>query len=493
MNFLSAQEKKIFADYVNNYAVSDGYLNRRYTEVDVPISLAEWEKAKSHHLFKMFGDSLILEKPVTFEKSKEVLREEFYNQYYKNQHIYKFFTKLGELSFRLESAKSGLLNLANIDKFIENRWGEDTIEIPLPNNKSFKVSANTKMTRILTKICKAYNIEYFNEALDALSIIRTDKRVNDTMCLSIHPLDYITMSDNAEGWDSCMNWVDAGSYRGGTLEMLNSRYVVVGYMKSDKDFENWNSKTWRELYIVDKDIISNIRAYPYRNSYLSQFNIKWLKELAEQAGYGTYREEMLHFDGTYEDNEKTNSEFFWNRKHTVYFTTDTMYNDMGRDVNYCFWTADDSVKSVDLCYSGKKTCIVCGQIFDEEEGYVVCGDCAYISTCRCSNCDESFDREDLIECDGELLCQWCYDDIAIHCIDDEYEYHINYNCYPVAVDINDKYAFTIYFYNVNNLGKYLKDKTTSVYKPYFDINEFTDEFIKDAEDYLGYAIEKETV
>ena len=121
MNFLSAQEKKIFADYVNNYAVSDGYLNRRYTEVDVPISLAEWEKAKSHHLFKMFGDSLILEKPVTFEKSKEVLREEFYNQYYKNQHIYKFFTKLGELSFRLESAKSGLLNLANIDKFIENR------------------------------------------------------------------------------------------------------------------------------------------------------------------------------------------------------------------------------------------------------------------------------------------------------------------------------------------------------------------------------------
>ena len=35
MNFLSAQEKKIFADYVNNFAVFDGYLNRRYTEADV--------------------------------------------------------------------------------------------------------------------------------------------------------------------------------------------------------------------------------------------------------------------------------------------------------------------------------------------------------------------------------------------------------------------------------------------------------------------------
>lgn len=493
MNFLSVQEKKIFADYVNNYAVFDGYLNHRYTEDDVAVSLAEWEKAKSHHLFKMFGDSLILEKPITFEKTKEVLREEFYNQYYNNQHIYRFFSQLNELSLKLGSVDLRLRNLAVIDKFLENRWGEESVEIPLPNNKSFKVNANTKMTRILTKICKAYDIKYLNEVLDAYSVILTDRKVNDTMCLSIHPLDYITMSDNAEGWDSCMNWVDAGSYRGGTVEMLNSRYVVVGYMKSDKNFENWNSKTWRELYIVDKDIISNIRAYPYRNSYLSQFNIKWLKELAEQAGYGSYREEMLHFDGSYDNDEETNSKFFWNQEHSVYFTTDTMYNDMGRDINYCFWTADDSVKSVALCYSGKRTCIICGYTFDGEEGDVVCDDCAYTSTTYCSNCGESFDRDELIECDGELFCQWCYDDNAVQCMDDAFEYHIIHNCHPVAVNINDRYAFTISFYHIANLREYLKDKNTNIYKSYFDIEEFTNKFIEEAENYLGYPIEKEAV
>lgn len=488
MNFLSAREKQIYTNYVNNYAIADGYLKATQNVENVENALREWKSAKSHHLFKIFGDSLILKKEVTYKKNVDVMVEEFYNKYfYTNEHIRQFFKKLIEVVRSIEADDWGEINdIASIKKLLNNRWEGSSMSIPLPDGKSFKINANTKVARILTKISKAYNIDYLNEVLDARSVILTDRKINDVMYLSIHPLDYITMSDNAEGWDSCMNWRDEGCYRGGTMEMLNSPYVVVGYMKSDEEFEDWNSKIWRELYIVDKDIICNIRAYPFRNTYLSQFNLEWLKELAENAEFGSYRDEILHFNSSYNRVESKNSEFFWNGKHEISLITGVMYNDFGRDVNYCFWTKDETVKTVDLCYSGKRTCAICGDFFAGDEKNVVCDSCGYRNTFSCYCCEEEYPREELYEVDGVLVCDYCYGNETVSCLDDE-ESHLMENCYEIIVDINGS-DYHVCLSNKNNLVFYLINKDADLRRTYYRASEFNAQFFKDLVDKLGYYI-----
>ena len=75
----------------------------------------------------------------------------------------------------------------------------------------------------------------------------------------------MTMSDNANNWSSCMRWtdrsggVDHGDYCAGTLECMNSPYIIIAYLHNPKhSFElslydcndwQWNSKQWRELFI----------------------------------------------------------------------------------------------------------------------------------------------------------------------------------------------------------------------------------------------------
>ena len=71
------------------------------------------------------------------------------------------------------------------------------------------------------------------------SQILNKKRLKGTLCLSIHPLDYITISDNNCDWDSCMTWTGddcPGEYRLGTLEMMNSPSVVVAYLDSKEPY-----------------------------------------------------------------------------------------------------------------------------------------------------------------------------------------------------------------------------------------------------------------
>ena len=38
----------------------------------------------------------------------------------------------------------------------------------------------------------------------------------------------------------------------------------------DEEYEGWNSKKWRELFIVNEDIISAVKQYPYENDFFER-------------------------------------------------------------------------------------------------------------------------------------------------------------------------------------------------------------------------------
>ena len=90
------------------------------------------------------------------------------------------------------------------------------------------------------------------------------------------------MSDNNEDWESCMSWTQGGEYRVGTIEMMNSPYVIVAYLKSHHNLEwadNWNSKKWRELYICSNDFVRSITGYPYKDEKITKLVLEKIREL----------------------------------------------------------------------------------------------------------------------------------------------------------------------------------------------------------------------
>ena len=127
------------------------------------------------------------------------------------------------------------------------------------------------------------------------SRVRNTAEINANLCLSIHPLDYMTASYNDNNWHSCMNWLQ-GEYRRGVIEMMNSKCVVVAYLESahDKltfygaDVHYWNSKKWREFFIVRPNYITGIKGYPYWNRNLEDTVLFWLKDLYKDVFSGKY-------------------------------------------------------------------------------------------------------------------------------------------------------------------------------------------------------------
>ena len=105
------------------------------------------------------------------------------------------------------------------------------------------------------------------------------------LCLSIHPMDYMTMSDNDNNWQSCMNWMNNGDYRLGTVECMNSPYVLVAYLHNPNHSMSigpyeWNSKHWRELFIIHPEMISEVKGYCFQDENLTNTILMWIKELA---------------------------------------------------------------------------------------------------------------------------------------------------------------------------------------------------------------------
>lgn len=66
--------------------------------------------------------------------------------------------------------------------------------------------------------------------------------------ISISPLDYITMSENHHGWDSCHRL--QGAYSQGIQSYLRDDTTIVAYMASYKDNFPYNSKKWRQVVYV---------------------------------------------------------------------------------------------------------------------------------------------------------------------------------------------------------------------------------------------------
>ena len=414
---ISAKEMKMIEWCIDQYADSARTVSGNYI-------LRLWDSAKAEYLNKMFGEQLILDKEIEYNMDVDELYEEMGRKLSAygsdSPDNIRNFIKVWNDTFDpydygfsedINRMKRMVCRLLDSDVLVENKWIYDTCEIKFPEmNKVIKIQHNSHPMKTISKFAEIYGIEGFEEFRIRHSQILNQRKLKGMLHLSIHPLDYMTMSDNDCGWSSCMSWEEDGCYRQGTVEMMNSPCVVVAYLDSATNMriagEDWSNKKWRQLFIVTPKAILNVKGYPYRNDTLTAEVLKWLKELAEKANIGTYCDDIIKYD---HGREFTTNLYDYNVE--VWTHTGYMYNDFS-DNQFGFFTTDKELfngGTLKINYSGKSECMSCGADTDDfqSEGALSCNEC--YSPKRCNECGSRLDEDEGWFIDGEWFCEDCVD------------------------------------------------------------------------------------
>lgn len=500
---LSEQDVRLINSYIDEFGANPGS-DVCGERASLKHLLRYWDAAKSEYLYQLFGNKFILEKHIKYEVPAAKVHDQIVKSL--NTGIMRSFVRLYmERMNRIYpdywsdgySGYTALINANNlVNNTLENAFYHDHITLEFGDGQKIKLEPTTKPMRALGKIAKILDLEEaFEEFRLEHSRILNQKKLEGTLCLSIHPMDYMTMSDNASRWNSCMKWVDAGSYRMGTVEMMNSECVVVAYLKSDNStWFDWNDKHWRTLIIAHKDIITSIKGYPYSCDEVTQMCIEWLKELAAENLSWSFGHVAKIID-------QEIFQYGENNWYQLDFEACQMYNDFGCATH---WGAlplhigesssqEDPYQSF-VNYSGQTECMWCGgainnsNLYNYDESYVFCSDCCSNAedseTAECNECGEWWDYDDMYYVEGDYICPNCVDNVAAVAVNNgEYYYLDNLvqiyiashtdnpaegedeYCYFPARDL---YRFESSFYNIEDYCCIKAPRMTSTGVLYFN-------------------------
>ena len=381
------------------------YINAFGCDINDFIGIDKWLENWSHanqKLYKILGNSLIREFPYQYEKSPSDIRRDFKNlldtSNFKAEYYQFYVHYLREQGWVTDVERNFFLRLLDVDNFINDKisW---SLKIKKPNaKKMLQIQAGAKPIKAFGRVIEyfkddyEFNKSYFEEFKKEYAMILSEKTITGKFCISIHPMDFMTMSDNASNWTSCMNWARQGCYHTGTIEMMNSNNVVCAYLIiGDKKFVFddkavdpntgevygiWNNKKWRQLFYVTKDIIMSGKAYPYFSKEMTLTVLDHIHDLAGTAAW-KYQfgpelyQDMVHVSNIY----KMNNQRMWAKsekhtpfKHNIIWDTKGMYNDMLNDNTYSYWCYRNKVDSTKIIsVSGKAPCLCCGKSIISEK------------------------------------------------------------------------------------------------------------------------------
>ena len=473
---LTQEEQEKITDYITEFG--DEYRNPKSS---VPLShiLRFWDSAKSD-LFSLFGNKLILKYPITYAQPVDDIIQECVDD-----------LELGTLLSGLKAAFRSFdptteqyeySFLFYLDKLLplKNSSVNDSSYCVKYNGKEYKISPNTKAIRILGKMARdtkdACIIDLYEKLRIALSRHTNQKELHGNLCLSIHPLDYMTMSDNNSGWDSCMSWVEQGDYRAGTVEMMNSPYVVVAYVESEHKQATfaditWNNKKWRELFLVTPNLITEIKPYPYVNEFFTKETLRRLGALQPEANFSEAFEMPIRKTFTYKDKELVFS------PHANY-----MYNDFGLTASNKHWAIinENNLDSWQtyINYSGTMNCMSCGEEIYYEADYsneVFCAPCLGETTFVCDCCGRTIrnNNESSYWVGDRLICVDCYENQVMYdpILGEDVFADDTYSLYLVTKDEKNKEHHNIWNYIYTTVDSFSCDDRFNIDEPHYDSSE----------------------
>lgn len=338
--------------------------------------------------------------------------------------------------------------LNNRSTFFENTVGNSLFE-------SYGAKLGMKFVKALKFFIPAGDLERVQNL--ASTYIQKDK-CKGVLCFSIHPLDYLTASENGYNWRSC-HALD-GEYRAGNISYMLDSVTIVCYLRGEGDSVGspripsdvkWNSKKWRMLlHINTKDTLAFAgRQYPFFSDsifdYLDKFLFGiWNKftDAQVQSVYLTSGDDNIieprlkTLPLRINDNWifRTKPELIRNGKNNL------AYNDLLNSSCYePFYSVpirhfmSDDIENLKIIVGRQVPCACCGVYPAAETSSFLCPQChnSYeydedneeedtTNVWMCVNCGTYYneDEEMFLDINGNPVCA--------HCINDSYRWC--YNC-----------------------------------------------------------------
>ncbi len=381
-----------------------------------------WEHSKKD-LYNIFGENLILTKKVIVESFENEISQSIYDyiETHKFDDYNPFCQFISDFKQKLSAAGADwdshrlVTNCHLAEKNVES-IGFYKNKVSLGEYGEMTIMPEEKTIRVIRKISEkiGMDMQLFEKFRIQHSMFFNQKKFSGNLCLSIHPLDFITMSDNDHKWRSCMSWRNLGEYRMGTVDMMNSPCVVIAYFASeDGNMEEieWNSKRWRELFVCDRDVIAGIKGYPYHSEKLENQVLDWLLEL--MGGSDKYSKRLNLYDNEYFDQDDI--------QFTVQFESGYMYNDFGCTKNgknpvylsneyYNALAAGDQAFKY-FNYSGPGQCVWCGALDayfgDDGNSVLICEECTE-NIHYCYSCDSIIGKSFHLDINDRYYCEDCF-------------------------------------------------------------------------------------
>lgn len=368
--------KQIQAQFNEVISYSQGF------EPDTDELFARWYEAKRDYI-EAFGGNLIWECPnkVTFELSqadKKVRLDDFINKIsttFGNDALANFLEDNREGFFTNEVVESGFIHVGT----------GDVVEIPTGMKliKAFKYFENDPIT--------------LKDLQTHASMIIQEDKVTGTLCISVHPLDFLSSSENTYNWRSC-HALD-GEYRAGNFSYMMDKSTIMCYLKGADDAKlpnfpdtvRWNSKKWRMLlFFSDRwDVMFAGRQYPFFSKTALDIIAIHLKNKLT-TGYWSewHNDELKSF--TYSENNMDGGSLMWNYiclNNELYKTVDIIqdgkyslhFNDLLRSSCYTPYYSFKYYRPIGetpkVHVGAAAPCLMCGRSHMVSTDSLLCEEC----------------------------------------------------------------------------------------------------------------------
>lgn len=248
--------------------------SQNLVDCNIDPMIEKWFEAKKEFI-EFFGDT-IYEVPGTVTAYLDPEQQE------------KKFNKLMDTLFYKYRQYPTLINfLRNID--YKNFFYNAVVDKYVVND--ITIPAGMKITKAIKYLIK--DKEIVDDIQTLMSMVIQENKITGQLCFSVHPLDYLSSSENTYNWRSC-HALD-GEYCAGNLSYMLDKSTVICYLKGENTAYlphfphevEWNNKKWRMLLFLSDDWESMMagRQYPFfSKSLLDQVKTEWVKMDSQLCG-----------------------------------------------------------------------------------------------------------------------------------------------------------------------------------------------------------------
>lgn len=258
-----------------------------------------------------------------------------------------------------------------------------------------------KIYELLGKGCDSW----FNKEFARFSDAITPKETARHMCLSIHPMDYLLMS-NGNSWSSCHsiitdNGEEPGCHCSGTISyMLDETSMILYEVEEFDSSPQTLPKIIRQVVNFNGEILVTNRLYPQNMDSGANTIYEQLNEIVRKVLSECY---LTKLDWIKEDTPRNHD-----REHFIYHKG-TAYPDWVYMTQTQIWrtTGDELPDPINI--GAYPICIECGREHDLNGSITCCSAAPNSNRWQCDCCGDYFDEDDVYWSDyeNEYLCGDC--------------------------------------------------------------------------------------